>query len=91
VRIALGASSRDIMRIVLGRSTWLATIGVTIGAALAYAAGRSMQSLLFGINPADPPTFAAAIGVALLMTIAGSLLPAWRAMQVDPITATRSD
>ena len=69
----------------------LAAIGVVIGAAVAYAAGRSMQSVLFGINPADAAAFASAIALALLMTIAGSLLPAWRAIKVDPITATRTE
>ena len=53
VRIALGAKARDIWWMVMGRSTTLAIIGVTIGAALAYAAGRSMQALLFGVDPAN--------------------------------------
>ena len=91
VRIALGAKARDIMRMVMGRSAVLAVAGVTIGAALAYAAGRSMQTLLFGVNPADITVFAIAVGVALLMAIAGSLAPAWRAIKVDPIQATRTD
>jgi len=91
VRIALGASSRDIMRMVLGRSAMLACAGVIIGGALAYAAGRSIQSVLFGVNPADVVAFGSAVVVAFLMTIAGSLLPAWRAVKVDPITATRSE
>jgi len=91
VRIALGAKSRDIMSMVIARSAMLAAIGVVIGAAVAYAAGRSMQSVLFGINPADAAAFASAIALALLMTIAGSLLPAWRAIKVDPITATRTE
>ena len=53
VRIALGAKARDIMWMVMGRSTTLAIIGVSVGAVLAYAAGRSMQALLFGVDPAD--------------------------------------
>jgi putative ABC transport system permease protein len=91
VRIALGAKSRDIMRMVVARSVTLVVIGVVIGAAVAYAAGRSMQSVLFGINPADVAAFTSAIVLALLMAIAGSLLPAWRAMRVDPIAATRTE
>jgi putative ABC transport system permease protein len=91
VRIALGARSRDIMRMVMARSLALALAGVVIGAVAAYAAGRSMQALLFGINPADAMTFGAAIALSLLMALAGSLLPAWRAIRVDPITATRTD
>ncbi len=58
---------------------------------LAYAAGRSLQALLFGVSPANATVFTAAIGVSLLMTIAGSILPAWRAVRVDPISATRAE
>ncbi len=54
VRIALGAKARDIIGMVIGRSAMLAVLGVVIGAALAYAAGRSMQALLFGVDPANP-------------------------------------
>jgi predicted permease len=91
VRIALGAKARDIIGMVLGRSAMMAVLGVAIGAALAYAAGRSMQAMLFGVDPADPAVFAAAAGLALVMTLAGSLLPAWRAIRVDPIAATRTE
>jgi len=91
VRIALGAKSRDILKIVVGRSALLAGLGVTIGALVAYAAARSMQSLLAGVEPENGPVFAAAVGVSLLMALAGSVLPAWRAVRVDPLTATRAD
>jgi predicted permease len=89
VRIALGAKARDIVGMVLGRSAMMAALGVAIGAALAYAAGRTMQAMLFGVDPANPAVFAAAAGLALIMTLAGSLLPAWRAIRIDPIAATR--
>ena len=91
VRIALGAKARDIVGMVLGRSAMMAVLGVAIGAALAYAAGRSMQAMLFGVDPANPAAFGAAAGLALLMTLAGSLLPAWRAIRIDPIAATRTE
>ena len=91
VRIALGARAMDIMWMVMGRSTALALVGVTLGSVLAYAAGRSLQALLFGVSPANATVFTAAIGVSLLMTIAGSTLPAWRAVRVDPISATRAE
>jgi predicted permease len=91
VRIALGASAGDIMRMVMGRSAALCAAGVLIGAIVAYGAGRWMQALLFGINPADVSTFAAAIGLTALMTLAGTILPALRAIRVDPMTATRTD
>lgn len=69
----------------------MAVIGVGIGVALAYAAGRSMQTLLFGVEPGDPAVFGAAAALALVMTLAGSILPAWRAVRVDPITVTRAE
>lgn len=91
VRIALGAKAKDIMWMVMGRSAMLAVIGVSIGAVLAYAAGRSMQALLFGVDPANPTVFATAAIMATIMTLAGSLLPALRAVRIDPMTATRAD
>jgi ABC-type antimicrobial peptide transport system permease subunit len=91
VRIALGAKAQDIISMVLGRSAMMAVLGVVIGAALAYAAGRSMQAMLFGVDPANPAVFGAAAGLALIMTLAGSLLPAWRAVRIDPIAATRTE
>jgi putative ABC transport system permease protein len=91
VRIALGAKSGDIMWMVIGRSAAMTVIGVMVGAALAYAAGRSMQAVLFGVDPANVTVFAGAVGVSAVMAIAGSLLPAWRAVRVDPIEATRTE
>lgn len=91
VRIALGAKSRDILAMVLGRSAVLALIGVTIGTAVAYAAARSMQSLLAGVEPDNIAVFAAAVALSLVMALAGTLLPAWRAVRVDPRAATRAE
>lgn len=91
VRIALGAKAKDIMWMVMRRSTTLALIGVSLGAVVAYGAGRSMQALLFGVDPANARVFSAAVLLAFLMALAGSLAPAWRAIRVDPITATRAE
>jgi ABC-type antimicrobial peptide transport system permease subunit len=79
------------MWMVMRRSALLAVAGVTIGSLIAIAAGRSLQALLFGVSPADPTVFAVAIVLAILMTTVASILPAWRAVRVDPITATRAD
>jgi predicted permease len=91
VRIALGASPRNILVMVLRQGAGLAVIGVTLGAVLAYVAGRAMEGLLAGVTPADAPTFLAVIGLTLAMTLIGSLLPALRATRVDPITAIRME
>ena len=52
---------------------------------------RDDGGVLFGVDPANPAVFAAAAGLALVMTLAGRLLPAWRAMRIDPIAATRTE
>jgi putative ABC transport system permease protein len=90
VRIALGAQRRDILSMVMGRGLKLIACGLVPGLALAYAAGRSLQALLSGVTPADPSTFAATIAVITAMAVAGTLLPALRAMRIDPITAIRT-
>ena len=91
VRMALGAQSGDILRMLVRRSVMLALAGVIPGVVLAYLAGRSMEALLAGVTPADAPTMLAAVGLSVLMTIVGSLLPTLRALRVDPITALRAE
>jgi predicted permease len=91
VRMALGAQSSDILRMIVRRSVLLALAGVIPGIALAYVAGRSMEALLAGVKPADWPTMAAAVGLSVLMTIVGSVMPTLRALRVDPISAIRAE
>ena len=91
VRIALGADGREILASVLKRGAVLAGIGAALGSVLAYLAARSLQALLAGVSAADPVTFAAAAALATTMAVAGSLLPALRAMRLDPIVVIRSE
>ena len=91
VRIALGAQPSGIVRMVLRQGALLAVAGVLPGILLAYAAGRALEGLLAGVKPADPATFAGAIGLSVLMTVLGSLAPALRAVHIDPIAAIRSE
>jgi putative ABC transport system permease protein len=91
LRIALGARSTEIVGLVLRRGLLLALAGVVLGVALAAAAGRALQAVLAGVSPSDPQIFGGAVTLALLMTLLGSLLPAIRAMRVDPITAIRTE
>jgi hypothetical protein len=67
----------------------LALYGIAPGVLGAYAVGRWMSTLLFGVSPADPVTFAAAIGVAIAITLAGSLIPALRAVRVTPMSVLK--
>jgi predicted permease len=90
LRVALGARSSNILTMVLGEGLMLASIGALLGLGLAYVAGRNMQALLAGIDPADPATFVTAAVLALGMTVLGSLLPAVRALRVDAITVMRA-
>ncbi len=91
VRVAMGARSSDIVGMVMREGFALAIGGIVFGVALAYAAARGMQALLAGVKPDDGITFSAAIAVALVMTLLGSLLPALRAMRLDPMAAIRAD
>jgi putative ABC transport system permease protein len=91
VRMAMGAESRNIFAMVLREGAVLCGAGVALGLVIAYAAAISMQSVLAGVKPSDPPTFLAGICLAALMTLAGSLLPALRAIRVDPISVIRNE
>jgi putative ABC transport system permease protein len=91
VRIALGATSRDILSMVVRRSVLLAVAGLVPGIALAYAAGRSMEALLAGVKPADGMTMAASVTLVVVMMFLGSVLPTLRALRVDPLTAIRAE
>ncbi len=91
IRAALGASPRDILAMVLRHTALLAGAGVLPGLALAYAAGRGLQSLLVGITPGDAQTLLSAAALCGLMTLGGSLVPALRALRVDPISVIRAE
>ena len=75
----------------LARAALLAIAGIIPGLAIAYAAGRSMEALLAGVQPADMLTLTSAVILAFVMTMAGALLPTRRALRVDPIRALRAD
>ena len=91
VRVALGASGRDIVGLVLGESLSLAAWGIAVGAAAAWAASRLLGAMLFGIAPDDPPTYIASAAVLLLTTLAASYAPARRAARLDPATTLRAE
>jgi putative ABC transport system permease protein len=91
LRMALGASRAEIMRLVLGRGLVLVTAGLGLGIAAALSVTHLLANLLFSISPVDPATF---IGVPLLlgvMAIAASYIPAFRATRIDPAIALRGE
>jgi putative ABC transport system permease protein len=91
VRIALGAQRGDILSMIVRQGALLVAAGLVPALLLAYVAGQSLQSVLFGVTPGDVPTFAAAIALTAVMALAGTLLPAIRAVRIDPILAIRSE
>jgi predicted permease len=91
VRVALGARSSDVLGLVLARAARLAAAGVILGLVLAWGAGRALGALLAGVSPHDATTFGATLAVVLLATLLGSLLPAARALRVDPLAVLRAE
>lgn len=89
IRMALGAKQRDILKLVVGQGMWLSFLGIAFGIAAAFLLTRMMTSLLYGITASDPLTF---IGISLLLAVVAllaCLIPARRAIKVDPIIALR--
>jgi predicted permease len=91
LRMAFGARSSDILNMVFREAVLLALLGSFLGVMLGYAAARSLEALLAGVEPADPLTYFLTAAIALAMTIAGSLIPALRAVRFDPVRCIRAD
>jgi predicted permease len=89
VRMALGARSGDVVRLVLGQGLRVTAIGIVFGVAGALGLTRFLQSLLYEVRPTDPPTFVGVLLLLVSVSVAASYLPASRAMRVDPMVALR--
>jgi ABC-type antimicrobial peptide transport system permease subunit len=90
IRMALGADARAVRRMVLGEGLRLTGLGVAIGAGVAVATARTLQSLLFEVDPLDPVSFLCAAGVLVAAALLACSLPARRAVRVDPVAALRN-
>jgi putative ABC transport system permease protein len=91
LRMALGAGSGRMARLVLGTGSRLALWGIVIGSALSYLLRGAVSSLLFGVEPSDPWTYLAVLGIVALAAFAGSVGPMLRTLRFDPATALRSE
>jgi len=91
VRMALGAASSDILRLILAEGARMAAAGVAAGALLALAGTRALRSLLFGVSPIDLPTLGAAAILLAAVAVGASYLPARSAARTDPMLALRAE
>ena len=91
IRLALGAQSQSILRLVLRQGLRLAITGTAVGLLGALIVSHLMAGLLYGVRPTDPLTFAGVTVVLTLVALAACYLPARRAMQVDPLVALRHE
>jgi putative ABC transport system permease protein len=91
VRLALGASQRQVVGLMLWQGLKPAAAGMAIGLAVAFAAGRVIRGMLYEIQPGDPITFAGVSGVLLVVVLIACMIPARRASSVPPADALRGE
>jgi putative ABC transport system permease protein len=91
IRAALGAQSRDIVRLVLAQSGVLVLLGVALGGASAFGLTRVLSSQLYAVSATDAVSYVLAAAVLVGAALLASALPSWRASRLDPVRALRSD
>jgi predicted lysophospholipase L1 biosynthesis ABC-type transport system permease subunit len=90
VRMALGASAKQLQAKIIGQTLGLAAIGMLLGSAASWALARSLSGFLFGVTSTDPVTFLAVLGVLTVVAALSGYLPARRASMIDPMLALRA-
>jgi putative ABC transport system permease protein len=91
IRMALGASARDVQSRIIVQTLWLAAIGVALGTIGSWTLVQSAGSLLFGVSPRDPGTFVGMVMVLTVVALVAGYLPARRASRIDPMVALRAE
>ncbi|MGH9203823.1 MAG: FtsX-like permease family protein, partial [Vicinamibacterales bacterium] len=82
---------RDVVRLVLRQAFQLLAVGLAIGLAAGLVVARAMRSMLYGVTPLDPLNLVGVVTLLALVTMAASVMPAWRAARTDVVTALRSE
>ncbi len=91
MRIAFGAERRNILALILSRGLVLTVVGVACGLVASVLLTRSLRSLLFGVTPVDPVTYAVIASVLMAVALFACYVPARRATEIDPIEALRAE
>jgi predicted permease len=91
VRVAIGATRRDVFGLVMGQSLRLVLVGLTLGVGGALVLGRTLSSFLYGVSPTDPATFAVVALLLVATALVAGYLPGRRAAATDPVRALRAD
>ncbi len=91
VRMALGARASSVLRLVVGEGVRIVLIGVVIGILLVLAGGRLIASLLYDTSPHDPVVLASVAVTLVVIAIVACVVPAWRALRIDPVQALRAE
>ncbi|HEX2456068.1 MAG TPA: ADOP family duplicated permease [Vicinamibacterales bacterium] len=91
LRLALGASAESVRRLIAGQIVAVALVAIGSGVGIAAAVGGAISSLLFGVRPLDPSIIASVAALIVVITLAASAVPAWRASRTDPMASLRAD
>jgi len=91
VRLALGATPSQLIRLIVEDGFHLTILGIGVGTVLAYPLARALGALIFGVQMADLATFAATCGVLVIVAMSAALVPAARAASLDPVAALRAE
>lgn len=91
VRIALGATGRDILSLIAGRTFRLLAIGAVLGVAGGWAIGAAIRNTLFGVSAADPLTYAVVLALVAASGACAACVPAYRALSIDPVTVLKRE
>ena len=91
VRMALGAQRSSVLTMVIGQGLRMTAVGLAVGCVAALGLARLISTLLYGISPADPLTYAGVAAVLAIAAVAASAVPAYRAMRTDPLEALRHE